>query len=227
MSHVDLALVSPQPRATRVLLTACTLALAAGLSACGGSAPDPEPTQESGATNAATPADSTSSPSASASADKDPKAAKESKEAQAIAEVAHTFSALAPESFFTHFDSCNPSGLEGSPECTGAASGQFQFFNDRAKADSTVELLTGLQSSHIVSDDGSRIVGWSTLGSTAVITVVDRKAGQLMQQPVSSGKIDPMTRLIDLGLVDAAAATPSPTASVSPTASAHPTPSAR
>ena len=47
---------------------------------------------------------------------------------------------------------------------------------------------------------GDRVVGWSTVGTSAIVTVVDNKAGQVMQHLVSTDREDPRQRIYDLGL---------------------------
>ncbi len=112
------------------------------------------------------------------------------------------FGALAPESLFEQFESCNPGGIDNSHECSGPEVGQFQFFESMSKAASTTQLLTELRSSRVVEDTGSRVVGWSTLGTTAVITVVNNDRGLVMQQMVSSDRVDPEEQIYTLGLVE-------------------------
>ena len=46
------------------------------------------------------------------------------------------------------------------------------------------------------------MVGWSVLGTSAIITVVDNQAGQVMQQLISTDQDDPRTRIYELGLAD-------------------------
>lgn len=121
---------------------------------------------------------------------------------ETVAEVAETFSALAPESLFAQLETCAATGVSGSYDCSGAEIGQFQFFDSEAKAASTTQLLTELRSSRIVEDDGDRIVGWSTLGTSAIITVVDNEHGQVLQQLVSTEQEDPRERIGKLGLAD-------------------------
>ena len=121
-------------------------------------------------------------------------------EADALAEVRERFSTLAPEEFFDQFDDCAAGGLSGSFDCSGEGIGQFQFFDSDSKAASTTQLLTELRSSRVVEDDGDRVVGWSTLGTSAIITVVDNEAGQVMQQLISTDQDDPRQRIYDLGL---------------------------
>ncbi|MHA5282457.1 hypothetical protein [Corynebacterium lehmanniae] len=121
-------------------------------------------------------------------------------EADALAEVRERFSTLAPEEFFDQFDDCAAGGLSGSFDCSGEGVGQFQFFDSDSKAASTTQLLTELRSSRVVEDNGDRVVGWSTLGTSAIITVVDNEAGQVMQQLISTDQEDPRQRIYDLGL---------------------------
>lgn len=121
-------------------------------------------------------------------------------EADALAEVRERFATLAPEEFFDQFDDCAAGGLSGSFDCSGEGIGQFQFFDSDSKAASTTQLLTELRSSRVVEDDGDRVVGWSTLGTSAIITVVDNEAGQVMQQLISTDQDDPRQRIYDLGL---------------------------
>lgn len=119
-----------------------------------------------------------------------------------VEEVAEEFASLAPASLFEQFESCDPSGLADSWQCSGAEVGQFQFFSGTAKAASTTQLLTELRSSRIVEDTGDRVVGWSTLGTTAVITVVDNERGQVLQQMISSDREDPEEIIYELGLAE-------------------------
>nr|WP_143339015.1 hypothetical protein [Corynebacterium fournieri] len=121
-------------------------------------------------------------------------------EAQALDEVRELFATLAPPEFFDQFDDCSAGGLSGTYDCSGESIGQFQFFDSEAKAASTTQLLTELRSSRVVEDNGDRVVGWSTLGTSAIITVVDNRAGQVMQQLISSDQEDPRQRIYDLGL---------------------------
>ena len=121
-------------------------------------------------------------------------------ETDALAEVRERFATLAPEEFFDQFDDCAAGGLSGSFDCSGEGVGQFQFFDSDSKAASTTQLLTELRSSRVVEDNGDRVVGWSTLGTSAIITVVDNEAGQVMQQLISTDQEDPRQRIYDLGL---------------------------
>lgn len=207
-----------------------TLALAAAvaassltLAACGNNADDPEEptpaaettvaeettvettsevtsaettTTESSSTTSTTSTTSTSSGTGSSSSTSSAMSADE----ETLAEVRETFAGLAPEEFFDQFDGCAAAGISGSFDCQGDEIGQFQFFDSDAKAASSTQLLTELRSSRVVEDSGDRVVGWSTLGTSAIITVVDNRAGQVMQQLISSDQEDPRQRIYDLGL---------------------------
>ena len=127
----------------------------------------------------------------------------EDKEVEALKKVREEFASIAPPEFFDQLDGCVPAGIEGSYDCSGSEVGQFQFFASEAKAASTTQLLTELRSSKIVEDNGQRVVGWSTVGTSAIITVVDNAAGLVMQQLISSDQEDPRQRIYDLGLAKA------------------------
>lgn len=119
-----------------------------------------------------------------------------------VAKVYQDFKSLAPLELFKQFDTCDPNGVENSSACTGTEVGQFQFFDNTAKAASTTQLLTELRSSRVVEDTGSKIVGWTTIGTMSIVTVVDNDNGLVLQQMVSSDRIDPEERIYELGLVD-------------------------
>ena len=139
--------------------------------------------------------------------------AREARLSRDVEKVYEMFQSLAPRPLFEELDSCDPSGLENSWACTGSDVGQFQFFANNAKAASTTQLLTELRSSRVVEDTGSRIVGWTTMGTTSIVTVVDNDEGLVLQQMVSSDRIDPEDRIYELGLVEPPADwEPSPTA---------------
>lgn len=107
---------------------------------------------------------------------------------------------MAPVSFFAQLDECTEGGFDGAYNCSGREIGQFQFFDSESKAASTTQLLTQLRSSRVVEDENDRIVGWSVLANSAIITVVDNKTGQVMQQLISTDDVDPRTRIYELGL---------------------------
>ncbi len=215
------------PRPHRLLLATGAALTALTLTACsggdGGAGQDsPAGTAEQETTASAAPAPSpdesdasatgTASTSASASGGGTEESTRTSRNAstddaddelsEEVEEVADRFSTLAPRSFFQEFDSCNATGLEGSFECSGPKVGQFQFFDSQSKAASTTQLLTELRSSRVVEDTGRKVVGWSTLGTTAVITVVDNELGLVAQQLVSSDLEDPEQRIYELGLAE-------------------------
>lgn len=198
------------PRPVRLTAALSVALLSVGLTACtSGDSPEPtttETTQDSSPTTA--PA-STSSPTVTTSPTT-PRASAASTVTSAstpglpedVAEVQEIFGSIAPTSLFEEFESCNASGLDNAWECSGREVGQFQFFESMSKAASTTQLITELRSSRVVEDTGRKVVGWSTLGTTAVITVVDNEQGLVMQQMVSSDRVDPEERIYELGLAE-------------------------
>lgn len=196
----------------RRILAPALLAASVALTACGGGGEDtPEATETPAQTESASATTSaeevatessveetvTESSTRASTSKRDDDA-----EDETVAEVAETFASLAPESLFAQLDTCAATGVSGSYDCSGAEIGQFQFFDSEAKAASTTQLLTELRSSRIVEDDGERIVGWSTLGTSAIITVVDNERGQVLQQLVSTEQEDPRERIGKLGLAE-------------------------
>ena len=105
-----------------------------------------------------------------------------------------------------------PNGVADSSACSGEEVGQFQFFANEAKAASTTQLLTELRSARIVQDDGDVIVGWSNVGTVAIITVVDNANGVVLQQMISTDEQDPRERIMELGLARRTPTTPQRTA---------------
>ena len=162
--------------------------------------PEETTTAESPSTTATTATTSTSSTSSGTGSSSSTSSAAMSADEETLAEVRETFAGLAPEELFDQFDGCSAAGISGSFDCQGDEIGQFQFFDSDAKAASSTQLLTELRSSRVVEDSGDRVVGWSTLGTSAIITVVDNRAGQVMQQLISSDQEDPRQRIYDLGL---------------------------
>ena len=118
-----------------------------------------------------------------------------------VEEAYETFETLVPVEIFQQFDRCDPNGVADSYNCSGSEIGQFQFFKNKSKAAQTTQVLTELRSSRVVKDEGDRIVGWSMLGNTAILTVVDNKDGLVMQQMISTDQDDPEERLKELGLI--------------------------
>lgn len=126
--------------------------------------------------------------------------AADAKEKETLDEVRERFSVLAPPEFFEKLDGCSQADMEGYYDCAGAEVGQFQFFDSESKAASTTQVLTELRSSKIVEDNGNRVVGWSTVGTSAIVTVVDNSEGQVMQHLISTDREDPRRMIYDLGL---------------------------
>ena len=218
------ALLTPK---RRTIALATVLAGSLTLAACGNNADDSEETTpaaettvakettvettseatseettaaESSSTTATTATTSATSTSSGTGSSTSTSSAAMSADEETLAEVRETFAGLAPEELFDQFDGCSAAGISGSFDCQGDEIGQFQFFDSEAKAASSTQLLTELRSSRVVEDSGDRVVGWSTLGTSAIITVVDNRAGQVMQQLISSDQEDPRQRIYDLGL---------------------------
>lgn len=196
------------------LVTLAALPLTAALlTACGSNGETPQAQTVTVATTVTGVASTSSAPATSSSA----REAYELQGSRDVAKVRETFATLAPKEFFDKLASCDSNGIPDSFACTGPEIGQFQFIAGDAKAAATTQLLTELRSSRVVEDSGDRIVGWSTLGTTAVITVVDNKKGLTMQQIVSSDKQDPLQRIKQLGLVQQReSVTPSPSQTAQP-----------
>lgn len=157
--------------------------------------------QASSTTSSATESSSRSTEATSESDEPAESTSAESEPIKSVEEAQRIFGSLAPDSVFAQFDRCDPTGVEDSYNCSGPEVGQFQFFKSQAKASQTTQVLTELRSSTVVADDGDRVVGWSTLGTTAVITVVDNKEGLVMQQMISTDQEDPEDTIRELGLV--------------------------
>ncbi|SDM14899.1 hypothetical protein SAMN04488535_2109 [Corynebacterium mycetoides] len=195
---------------TSVALIALTAL--AGLTACSnqgdGEAPETLVTSETSETSVVPATTSTEASTSESSAETTATTAttKPDKDAAAVDVVAERFSTLAPKELFEEFDTCISVDMEGSYDCSGATVGQFQFFDSDAKAASTTQLLTELRSSRVVEDTGDRVVGWSTLGTSAIITVVDNTTGQVMQQLISTDQQDPREKIYELGLAEPEAA---------------------
>lgn len=162
-------------------------------------------TSENDKESAASSTESSTSSTESESADKDEDEASEesttrepsasSELDKSVAKVYDVYKSLAPKDLFAQFERCDSTGGDSSYNCSGPKVGQFQFFKSHSKASQTTQVLTELRSSHAIEDDGDRVVGWSTLGATAVITVVDNKEGLVMQQMISSDQVDPEEKL--------------------------------
>nr|WP_197714721.1 hypothetical protein [Corynebacterium alimapuense] len=189
----------------RLSAIAATLVLGAGLVACGSDEDDAatatSTSQETSTTSSTTESTEPTSESTTTSAEEDNLPSD-------VAEVFEVFGSLAPESLFEQFDSCHPSGIDDAYECSGTEVGQFQFFESMSKALTSTQLLTELRSSQVLEDTGSRVVGWSTLGTMAVITVVDNDEGLVMQQLVSADQVSPEEKIDELRLVQTPLETP-------------------
>lgn len=204
-------------RRPRIIELTGAVFLAATLVACGtAEEPAPEPTPEtSTASESADPtsesSEETTSESSTESASEEPSesASKEPTETTSasasdfsddIDAAYQIFSSIAPRELFEEFDSCDSVGGENNFNCSGPEVGQLQFSKSSTRATQTTQVLTELRSSTVLEDSGDRVVGWSTLGSTAVLTVVDNKEGLVVQQMLSTDQEDPEDRLIELGL---------------------------
>lgn len=119
---------------------------------------------------------------------------------ESVQEAHETFGGLVPDELFARFSTCDSTGIKDSFNCSGPEVGQFQFFKSDAKAAQATQVLTELRSSRVVEDTGDRVVGWSTLGTTAVLTVVDNREGLVMQQMLSTDQEDPRDKIAELGL---------------------------
>ena len=204
-------------RRPRIIELTGAVFLAATLVACGtAEEPAPEPAPEtSTASESAEPtsesSEETTSESSTESASEEPSesASKEPTETTSaspsdfsddIDAAYQIFSSIAPRELFEDFDSCDSVGGENNFNCSGPEVGQLQFSKSSTRATQTTQVLTELRSSTVLEDSGDRVVGWSTLGSTAVLTVVDNKEGLVVQQMLSTDQEDPEDRLIELGL---------------------------
>lgn len=204
----------------RTATAAALLGLSVAAASCssGADAPDDAPVETtSAATTTASENDEESAVSSTESSTESESAAKDEDEAseesttrepsasseldKSVAKVYDVYKSLAPKDLFAQFERCDSTGGDSSYNCSGPKVGQFQFFKSHSKASQTTQVLTELRSSHAIEDDGDRVVGWSTLGTTAVITVVDNKEGLVMQQMISSDQVDPEEKIKELGLV--------------------------
>ncbi len=136
-----------------------------------------------------------------ASGSAEPSGEKSSKFNASVDEAYAIFGDLVPEEIFAEFDRCDPNGVADSFNCSGSKVGQFQFFKSKTKASQTTQVLTELRSSRVIEDSGSRVVGWSMLGNTAILTVVNNDEGLIMQQMISTAQEEQEERLTELGLV--------------------------
>lgn len=213
---------------TRCACVPATLVLALGLSAC--SSKDEEPvepvTQSSEAmettqspevstssteTSSSTTTSSTTTPTTSSSR-------RLGGSGDKLEEVRETFASLAPASLFDALDTCTETSLRKSYDCSGKEIGQFQFFESESMAKDTANVLEGLKSSTIVEENDNKMVGWSMIGRTAVITVVDVAEGKVLQQMMSSEVENPRDRIYELKLAEKGTKTITETTTATPTA---------
>ncbi|MCT1684988.1 hypothetical protein M3A74_09270 [Corynebacterium appendicis] len=188
------------------------LSLALGLTACSSdeeqpTEPPPESSEAPEATESSEPTTSgaESEPSTESSATETTSSSRwlnGGDSADKLEEVKETFASLAPESLFDDLDTCTETSLRSSYDCSGKEIGQFQFFESEAMAKDTANVLEGLKSSTIVEETDNKLVGWSMIGRTAVITVVDVEEGKVLQQMMSSEMEDPRDRISELGLAE-------------------------
>lgn len=199
-------LSSHRPRI--LLTTGCTaLALATLLTGCSSNEVEEiTPTSQTTQPESAEQSPSESTQAVEETTSEETESKRNDSEDQALAEVREKFSSLAPETLFDALDSCTETSIKGSYDCSGKDVGQFQFFDSDSKAASTTQTLTELRSSRVVQDTGRTVVGWSTVGTSALISVVDNEAGQVLQQLMSGDKQDPEERIYELGLADRDAA---------------------
>ena len=208
-------MLSPTLTRRTIARRACipaALVLALGLSACSSNEEEPaEPTTESSEAPETTESTSSEEDSETTTTSTTSPAAETSSKgrwmngggsANKLEEVRETFASLAPESLFDALETCTETSLRSSYDCSGKEIGQFQFFESEAMAKDTANVLEGLKSSTIVEETDNQLVGWSMIGRTAVITVVNVEEGKVLQQMMSSEMEDPRDRIYELGLAE-------------------------
>lgn len=175
--------------------------------ACGGKdEPSEEPTTTAAPTTSSAETTASPSPSESEEATEETEGTSTSttstakKDDNGVAEVAKQFSTLAPPEFFEKLDSCTPTGLPDAFDCSSSEMGQFQFMESESVATTSTQVLTELRSSEVVEDTGRFVVGWSTVGSSAVVTVIDNDKGQIMKQLLTMDREGPREHIYKLGL---------------------------
>ncbi|MBV7302884.1 hypothetical protein [Corynebacterium sp. TAE3-ERU2] len=109
---------------------------------------------------------------------------------------------LAPRELFEQLNDCQPNGLPNSITCTGPKVGTFQFMSSKPKSMSVMQALTEFSNSQVVDKSEDRVVGWSIMGTTAIVTVVNKDKGLILQQMVSTDDVDPEERIYELGLAE-------------------------
>ena len=185
--------------------------------ACGGKdEPSEEPTTTAAPTTSSAETTASPSPSESEEATEETEGTSTSttstakKDDNGVAEVAEQFSTLAPPEFFEKLDSCTPTGLPDAFDCSSSEMGQFQFMESESVATTSTQVLTELRSSEVVEDTGRFVVGWSTVGSSAVVTVIDNDKGQIMKQLLTMDREGPREHIYKLGLAKRPEGAPSP-----------------
>ncbi|AKK10554.1 hypothetical protein [Corynebacterium uterequi] len=119
---------------------------------------------------------------------------------EGVAAARQRFSTLAPDSLWAKMEVCNETTVEDVVDCQGRDIGQFQLSDSSAKAARTTKMLTELRTSTVVTDNGEFVVGWTVLGTDAMIYVVDNSTGQVLQQMLPSDIAEPSDRIRELGL---------------------------
>lgn len=187
---------------TRRACVPAVLVLALGLPACSFENEEPaEPTTQAMETTESTEA-STTSTEPTMSTETTSSSRWLGGSGDKLEEVREEFASLAPASLFDALDTCTETSLRSSYDCSGKEIGQFQFFESDSMAKDTASVLEGLKSSTIVEEADDKLVGWSMIGRTAVITVVDVAEGKVLQQMMSSEVEDPRDRIYQLGLAE-------------------------
>ncbi len=196
----------PSQSLTRLACIPAALALSVTLVACSSKeepAPEPTPPSTPETTTATSSTEETTTESSESETTETSTSGKRRRgDEKVVDDVREKFSSLAPESLFDDLESCVETSLKGSYDCSGPTVGQLQFFASKSMAEDTAEVLTGLSSSRVVEETDEKLVGWSMLGKTAVITVVDKQEGKVLQQMVASDVDDPEQRIFMLGLAD-------------------------
>ena len=62
-------------------------------------------------------------------------------------------------------------------------------------------MLTGLRNGHVVKDEGDILVGWSTLGTDTILSIVDNDKGLVMKQLAPSDVEEPEELLAEMGVL--------------------------
>ena len=190
---------------TRRACVPAALVLALGLPACSSKDEEPAPQPSEAAETTESTEQSTTTEPVSSSTEATSSSRWLGGSGDKLEEVRETFASLAPASLFDALDTCTETSLRSSYDCNGKDIGQFQFFESESMAKDTANVLEGLKSSTVVEETDDKLVGWSMIGRTAVITVVDVAEGKVLQQMMSSEVEDPRERIYELGLAEKSA----------------------